>query len=66
MVNVRFILKVFLMKRKLGIFLLVIGIILGLVAALFMILDILPLPARITILIVGIGLLAMSSFNLLK
>jgi hypothetical protein len=54
------------MKSKLSISLLVIGIIIALLAAFFMIFDILPLPARITILIVGIALIGASSFNLLK
>ena len=54
------------MKSKLNIFLYVVGIILALIAAIFMIFDILALPARITILIVGIALIATSPFKLLK
>jgi uncharacterized MnhB-related membrane protein len=54
------------MKSKLNIFLYIVGIILALTAAFFMIFDILPLPARITISIVGIALIAMSPFKLLK
>ena len=38
----------------------VLGILLALISAILMILDVLPLPARITILIVGIGLIATS------
>jgi hypothetical protein len=38
----------------------ILGILLALTSAILMILDILPLPARITILIVGIGLIATS------
>ncbi len=54
------------MKSKLNIFLYVIGIILALIAAFFMIFDILTLSARITMVIVGIALIATSPFKLLK
>ncbi len=56
----------FVMNKRLNIFLYVIGIILALIAVFFMIFDVLPLPARITILIVGIALIATSPFKLLK
>ena len=42
------------------------GIILALTGAILMIFDILPLSARITIGIVGLGLIATSKFRLLK
>jgi len=54
------------MDKKLNIFLYVIGIILALIAVAFMIFNILPLSARITILIVGIALIATSPFKLLR
>ncbi len=38
----------------------ILGILLGLISAILMILDVLPLPARITILLVGIALIATS------
>ncbi len=41
----------------------ILGILLALVSAILMILDVFPLPARITILIVGIGLVATSSVS---
>jgi len=39
----------------------IIGIVLAVLAAVFMVVDVLPLAARITILIVGIALIATSS-----
>jgi len=54
------------MNKKLNIFLYVIGIILALIAVVFMIFNILPLSARIAIIIVGIALIATSPFKLLK
>lgn len=54
------------MKRKISLTLFIIGIILCLTAAAFMFFGILPLSLRIAILIIGIGLIASSNFNLLK
>jgi hypothetical protein len=42
------------------------GLILAITAALLMVFDVLALPARITILLVGISLIATSNFKLLK
>jgi hypothetical protein len=44
----------------------IVGIILALTSAVLMFFGILPLPARITIGIIGIGLIATSKFRLLK
>ncbi|MBN1133895.1 MAG: hypothetical protein JXA38_03045 [Methanosarcinaceae archaeon] len=54
------------MKKKINKVQFIIGIILALIGAIFMVFDVLPLPARITIGIVGLILIATSPFKLLK
>jgi hypothetical protein len=53
-------------KKTINLIPFIAGIILALTGAILMFLDILPLPARITIGIIGIGLIATSKFRLLK
>lgn len=53
-------------KKSLSLIQFIAGIILALTGAVLMIFDILPLSARITIGIIGIGLIAISNFRLLK
>jgi hypothetical protein len=53
-------------KKKLAIIQFTAGILLALTGAILMFLGILPLPARITIGIIGIALIATSNFRLLK
>ncbi|MFA5714581.1 MAG: hypothetical protein WC998_02430 [Candidatus Paceibacterota bacterium] len=53
-------------KKSLSLIQFIAGIILALTGTILMIFDILPLPARITIGIVGLGLIATSNFRLLK
>ncbi len=53
-------------KKTIHLIQFIVGIILALTSGVFMFFGILPLPARITIGIVGIGLIATSKFRLLK
>lgn len=53
-------------KKELSTIQFVVGIVLAFTGAVLMFLDILPLSARITIGILGIGLIATSKFRLLK
>lgn len=53
-------------KKTINLIQFVVGIFLALVSAVLMFLRTLPLPARITIGIVGLGLIATSKFRLLK
>jgi hypothetical protein len=53
-------------KKTISLIQFIAGIILALIGAVLMVLDIIPLPARITIGIIGIGLIATSKFRLLK
>ena len=52
--------------RKISIILVIAGIILALTSATLMLFGSLPVSARITILIVGLALMATSNFRLLK
>lgn len=53
-------------KKTINLIQFVVGIFLALVSTILMFLRTLPLPARITIGIVGLGLIATSKFRLLK
>jgi hypothetical protein len=53
-------------KKTINLIQFVVGIFLALAGAVLMFLGTLPLPARITIGIVGLGLIATSKFKLLK
>jgi hypothetical protein len=53
-------------KKTLNIIQFIVGIVLALTSAVLMFFGVLPLPARITIGIIGIGLIATSKFKLLK
>lgn len=53
-------------KKTISLVMFIAGIVLALTGAVLMFLDTLPLPARITIGIIGIGLIATSKFKLLK
>lgn len=53
-------------KETINLIQFIVGIILALTGAILMIFDILPLSARITIGILGLGLIATSKFRLFK
>jgi hypothetical protein len=53
-------------KKTIHLIQFIVGIILALTSAILMFLGILPISARITILIVGLALIATSKFKLLK
>ena len=53
-------------KKTISLILFIVGIIIALTGATLMFLGIFPLAARITIGIVGLGLIATSNFRLLK
>jgi hypothetical protein len=53
-------------KKTINIIQFIVGIVLALTGAVLMFLEILPISARITIGILGLGLIATSKFRLLK
>ncbi|MFA5992859.1 MAG: hypothetical protein WC796_04085 [Candidatus Pacearchaeota archaeon] len=53
-------------KKTLHIIQFIVGIVLALTSVVLMFFGVFPLPARITIGIIGIGLIATSKFRLLK
>jgi hypothetical protein len=53
-------------KKTINLFQFIVGIFLALTGAVLMFLGILPIPARITVGVVGLALIATSKFRLLK
>ena len=53
-------------KKTINLIQFIVGIILALIGAILMFLGIIPLSARITIGIIGLGLIATSKYRLLK